>query len=211
MEISNILVVDDELSVIKALTRSFLDDPYKVYSAISATEGLSILAKVEIKVVISDEGMPGMSGADFLAKVKVRFPAVVRIMLTGHASLDAAVKAINRGEIYRFFTKPWDDFELRFAVKSAVEKYDLEEENRRLLDIVKKQALNMKLLEKEFPGITQLEYDEKGRIIIQDVPDAEIARIVAELDLEYSASLPMIAPDRSYPIGFVIQQLAPNS
>jgi YD repeat-containing protein len=68
-----------------------------------------------------------------------------------------------------------------------VEKYDLEEENRRLLDIVKKQALNMKLLEKEFPGITQLEYDEKGRIIIQDVPDAEIARIVAELDLEYSA------------------------
>ena len=187
MEISNILVVDDELSVIKALTRSFLDDPYKVYSAISATEGLSVLAKVEIKVVISDEGMPGMSGADFLAKVKVRFPAVVRIMLTGHASLDAAIKAINRGEIYRFFTKPWDDFEVRFAVKSAVEKYDLEVENRRLLDIVKKQALNMKLLEKEFPGITQLEYDEKGRIIIQDVPDAEIARIVAELDLEYSA------------------------
>ena len=107
-------------------------------------------------------------------------------MLTGHASLDAAIKAINRGEIYRFFTKPWDDFELRFAVKSAVEKYDLEEENRRLLDIVKKQALNMKLLEKEFPGITQLEYDEKGRIIIQDVPDGEIAQIVAELEREYS-------------------------
>ena len=77
METSNILIVDDELSVIKALTRSFLDDPYKVYSAISATEGLSILAKVEIKVVISDEGMPGMSGADFLAKVKRSLPAVV--------------------------------------------------------------------------------------------------------------------------------------
>jgi YD repeat-containing protein len=68
-----------------------------------------------------------------------------------------------------------------------VEKYDLEEENRRLLEIVKKQSLNMKLLEKEYPGITQLEYDEKGRIIIQDVPDEEIARIVAELDIEYPA------------------------
>ena len=131
--------------------------------------------------------MPGMSGADFLAKVSSRFPSVVRIMLTGHASLSAAIRAINNGEIYRFFTKPWDDFELRFAVKSAVEKYDLEEENRRLLDIVKKQALNMKLLEKEFPGITQLEYDEKGRIIIQDVPDGEIAQIMAELEGEYSA------------------------
>jgi DNA-binding NtrC family response regulator len=186
METSNILIVDDEPSVIKALTRSFLDDPYNVYSAISATEGLSILAKVDIKVVISDEGMPGMSGADFLAKVKGRFPAVVRIMLTGHASLGAAMKAINRGEIYRFFTKPWDDFELRFAVKSAVEKYDLEEENRTLLDIVRKQALNLKLIEKEFPGITQLEYDERGRIIINDVSDEEVETIVAQLAKEYN-------------------------
>jgi len=187
METSNILIVDDEPSVIQALKRSFLDDPYNVYTAISATEGLEILAANEIKVVISDEMMPGMAGADFLAKVSGCFPAVVRIMLTGQASLSAAIKAINKGEIYRFFTKPWDDFELRFAVKSAVEKYDLEEENRRLLEIVKKQSLNMKLLEKEYPGITQLEYDEKGRIIIQDVPDEEIARIVAELDIEYPA------------------------
>ena len=187
MEISNILIVDDEQSVIKALTRSFLDDPYEVYSAISAIEGLDILSKVEIKVVISDEGMLGMSGSDFLAKVRICCPDVVRITLTGHASLDAAMKAINKGEMYRFFTKPWDDLELRFAVKSAVEKFDLEKENQRLLNIVRKQALNMKLIEKEFPGITKLEYDEKGRIIIQDVADEEIARIVAELDKEYSA------------------------
>jgi two-component system, probable response regulator PhcQ len=185
MEMSNILIVDDEPSVIKALKRSFLDDPYKVYSAISATEGLGILSANEIKVVISDEGMPGMSGADFLAKVRSHFPAVVRIMLTGHASLDAAMKAINKGEIYRFFTKPWDDLELRFAVTSAVEKFDLEKENHRLLDIVRKQALNLKLIEQEFPGITQLEYDEKGRIIINDVSDQEVEIIVAQLAKEY--------------------------
>jgi two-component system, probable response regulator PhcQ len=128
-----------------------------------------------------------MPGAEFLARVSDRFPHVVRIMLTGHASLDAAIKAINKGAIYRFFTKPWDDFELRFAVKSAIEKYDLEEENRRLLDIVRKQAINLKLLEKEFPGITQLEYDEKGRILVQDVQDGEIDRIIAQLESEHRA------------------------
>ena len=72
-------------------------------------------------------------------------------------------------------------------MKSAIEKYDLEEENRRLLGIVRKQALNLKLLEKEFPGITDLEYDDKGRIIIQDVPDGEIDQILAELEKEYSS------------------------
>jgi len=185
METSNILIVDDEPSVIQALKRSFLDDPYNVYTAISAIEGLEILAANEIKVVISDEMMPGMSGADFLAKVRTSFPAIVRIMLTGHASLDAAIRAINKGEIYRFFMKPWNDLELRFAVKSAVEKFDLEKENQRLLDMVRKQALNLKLIEKEFPGITQLEYDEKGRIIVDDVSDEEVEMLVAQLVEEY--------------------------
>lgn len=181
-ETSAILIVDDEPGLIKALKRSFIDDPVYIYTADNAMEGLALLAAHKIKVVISDEMMPGMSGAEFLAKVSSRLPQVIRIMLTGHASLNAAIKAINKGEIYRFFTKPWDDFELRFAVKSSIEKYDLEEENRRLLSIVRQQALNLKLLEKEFPGITQLRYDEKGRIIVQDAPDAEIEQIVADLE-----------------------------
>jgi two-component system, probable response regulator PhcQ len=190
MESSAILIVDDEAGVIKALTRSFIDDPVFIHTADSALEGLAILSTHKIKVVISDEMMPGMSGAEFLAMVRSRFPHVIRIMLTGHASLNAAIKAINKGEIYRFFTKPWDDFELRFAVKSSIEKYDLGEENRRLLSIVRQQALNLKLLEKEFPGITELEYDEKGRIIVQDVPNSEIEQIVAELEKDYGQDRP---------------------
>jgi DNA-binding NtrC family response regulator len=186
MTVSNILIVDDEQSVIGALKRSFLDDPYMVYTAESAAEGLDILSANKIKVVISDEMMPGMSGADFLAKVNKSYPDVIRIMLTGQASLAAAIKAINKGEIYRFFTKPWDDFELLLAVKSAIEKFDLEEENRKLLAIIRKQALNLKLIEKEFPGITHLEYDKKGRIIVQHVSDEEVERIVAQLEKEYN-------------------------
>ncbi|HTZ17808.1 MAG TPA: response regulator [Dissulfurispiraceae bacterium] len=182
---SNILIVDDEPRVISALKRSFAEEPYYIYSAENGKEGLALLSTHKIKVVLSDEMMPGMSGAEFLAKVSSQFPKTIKIMLTGHADLGAAINAINRGEIYRFFTKPWDDFELRFSVRSAVDKYDLEEENRRLLSIIKEQALNLKLLEKEYPGITQLEYDEKGRIIIQDVPDKELERIMAELEKKY--------------------------
>ncbi|HMK61119.1 MAG TPA: response regulator [Dissulfurispiraceae bacterium] len=187
MQTSNILIVDDEKSVLESIKRAFMDDPYDVHIAQNAEDGMRLLSAIKMKVVISDEMMPGMSGADFLAKVSSNFPRVIRIMLTGHASLASAVKAINKGEIYRFFTKPWDDFELRFAVKTAIEKFDLEEENSRLLETVKKQALNLKLIEKEFPGITQLEYDANGRILISDFPDEEIDQIVRKLEKEYGS------------------------
>ncbi len=187
MESDKILIVDDEKSVIEALKRAFLDDPYEILSAEDAIQGLALLSANKVKVVISDEMMPGVSGAEFLARVSKNYPGVVRIMLTGHASLKAAIQAINQGEIYRFFTKPWDDFDLRFAVKTAIEKYDLEEENRRLLEIIKKQAFNLKMLEKEFPGISKLEYDEHGRIIADDVGEDEIEKIVASLEKDFGS------------------------
>ncbi len=182
MRKDSILIVDDERNIIEALKRTFIEDPYNVFSAENAADGLAIVAAQKIKVVISDEMMPGMSGAEFLSKVGSQFPNVVRIMLTGHASLEAAIRAINMGEIYRFLTKPWSELEIRYTVKAAIEKYDLEEENKRLLELIKKHAFNMKLLEREFPGITKLEYDNTGCIVVDDVSDEEIAKILAELD-----------------------------
>ena len=182
IETSNILIVDDERDILNALKRTFAEDPYFVFSAENAAEGMAILGQHKIKVVLSDELMPGMSGAEFLGQVSVKFPTVIRIILTGHASLNAAIKAINMGEIYRFFTKPWNELDLRFSVKAAIEKYNLEEENRRLLKIIRKQVLNMKILEKEFPGISQLKYDNTGSIIVDDVSDSEIEKILSDLD-----------------------------
>lgn len=182
METNTILIVDDEPNILNALKRTFEDDPYTIFTAENASTGLEILGKHKIKLVISDEMMPGMSGAEFLAQVSVRFPGVIRIMLTGHASLDAAMRAINEGQIYRFFTKPWNDLELRFSVRAAMEKYNLEEENRGLLRLIRKQVMNMKMLEKEYPGISQLQYDDRGRIVVDEVSDAEIAALLAELD-----------------------------
>jgi FixJ family two-component response regulator len=106
-------------------------------------------------------------------------------MLTGHASIEAAMKAINEGEIYRFFTKPWNDMDIRFAVKAAIDRYNLEEENRRLLNIIRQQALNIKLLERQFPGISKLDRDENGRIIVPDMSENEMAQIVAKCEREF--------------------------
>lgn len=182
---NNLLIVDDEPSVISALKRIFIDEPVKIYSAHSAVEGLEILKTCPVKVVISDEKMPGMTGSEFLSVVRRDFPNIVRIMLTGHASLEAAMKAINEGEIYRFFTKPWNGLDLRFAVRSAIEKYDLEEENRRLLEIVKKQAVDMKLLERQFPGITEIKRDQNGRVVLSDLSEEEMSKIITECEKEF--------------------------
>ena len=180
-----VLVVDDEPGIISALRRTLMDEGYEVYAAGSGPEGLRLLEGRKVKVVISDEKMPGMSGTEFLSIVKERHPETVRIMLTGHASVEAAMNAVNNGEIYRFFTKPWNGFELKFAVRSAVEKYDLERENRRLLSMVRSQALELRLLERRYPNIARLERDEKGCLILPDISEAELSEIVAECEREF--------------------------
>jgi DNA-binding NtrC family response regulator len=181
----SILIVDDEPNVISALTRVFIDEPYRIYSAGSASEAMEILKKHPVKVVISDEKMPEISGSEFLSMVREQFPHIIRIILTGHASIEAAMKAINEGEIYRFFTKPWNDMDIRFAVKAAIDKYNLEEENLRLLNIIRQQALNIKLLERQFPGISKLDRDKDGRIIVPDMSEDEVAQIVARCEREF--------------------------
>ena len=129
------------------------------------------------KLVISDERMIGMQGSELLAILKERYPATLRILLTGHATLEVAMKAVNQGEIYRFFTKPWNDTELKFAICSAIERYDLEAENRRLLATVRSQAMEIKVLEKRYPGISRVEKTQTGSFVLPDLSDAEIRMI----------------------------------
>ncbi len=93
MERYTILIVDDEPNVIASLKRVFTDEPYEIYSAAGALEGIEILNNNPVKVVVSDEKMPDVTGSEFLAMVREQFPNVIRIMLTGNASIEAAMKA----------------------------------------------------------------------------------------------------------------------
>ncbi len=177
-----ILIVDDELNVVTALKRALLEEPYEVHSAQNGIEALEILKSEQFKVIISDERMPVMDGAELLSIARERYPNTIRMMLTGHASLEATVAAVNRGEVYRFFTKPWNDVELLMAIRTAIEKYDLEAENRRLLRTIKNQAFELKAIEKVHPGITRLEKDENGNLLLPDFSEEEIEEILAQCE-----------------------------
>ena len=180
-----ILLVDDEPNVIKALERSLLDEPYAFHAASSGDEALQHLAgNRRFKVVISDERMPGMDGAELLSIIKDRYPETVRILLTGYASIESTMRAVNSGEIYRFFTKPWNDIDLKLALRTAIEKYDLEEENRRLLKTVKRQAGELKHLESQYPGIATIHRDRTGSVVLPEMSEEEVARIINECNLE---------------------------
>jgi len=176
-----ILIVDDESGVRSALKRVLADENCTVYTADSGRAGLAVLDREPVKVVLSDERMPEMSGSEFLAEVRRNHPHTIRIVLTGQADVESAMHAINSGEIYRYLTKPWNDNELRLTVRAAFEKYDLEAENRKLLATVKRQALSLRMLEQSHPGISRLERDENGALVIPDLDDEDAAAIRDEL------------------------------
>ena len=109
---ATLLCVDDEANIVSALERLLRPHGYRVLRAQSGAEGLSILAQEAVDLVISDMRMPEMDGAQFLEQVRARWPECVRILLTGYADVDSTVAAINKGEIYRYLAKPWNDQEV---------------------------------------------------------------------------------------------------
>ncbi|MBN2808607.1 MAG: response regulator [Deltaproteobacteria bacterium] len=115
-----VLVVDDEKMVLRALSRVLLSSEWDLATAESGAAALEILARQPIALIISDQRMPEMSGLELLNKVKELYPETVRIVLTGYAEMDVVVKAINQGEVYRFFTKPWNNTELIETVKTIL-------------------------------------------------------------------------------------------
>ncbi len=127
-----ILCVDDEPHILSALRRLFRSTGWTVRVADSGASGLQILDTESVDLVISDMRMPNMNGAEFLAQVRARWPLTVRLLLTGHSDVNAIVDAINRGEIYRYITKPWDDNDIVLLVRHALERKALEQEKRRL-------------------------------------------------------------------------------
>ena len=135
----SILVVDDEESVRVSLRRTLEAAGYQVSAAESADEGLKILQQVPIQLVISDNYMPEMAGIDFLKLVRVRYPQVLRIMLTGDPDPEVTVRSINEGEVYRFLRKPWNNADLKTILHFAFEVIALAEENRQLLGLLRRQ------------------------------------------------------------------------
>jgi response regulator RpfG family c-di-GMP phosphodiesterase len=137
----SVLLVDDEGSILKALQRLFRKEGIPVRTAASATEALEQLQQSAepIALIISDQRMPKMSGAQFLERAKKLAPDAARFLLTGYSDMEAVAAAVNRGEIHRYLTKPWNDDELIAAARQAMRQFRLVCENRRLEQLTREQ------------------------------------------------------------------------
>ena len=136
---ATLLLVDDEASILSSLRRLLRPAGYTIHTAESGQAGLDILEREPVDLVVSDMRMPEMDGAQFLEQVRNRWPATMRILLTGYADVSSTIDAINRGEIYRYISKPWDDNQLTLTVRDALESRRLRSENARLLALTKAQ------------------------------------------------------------------------
>ncbi|MBI3285524.1 MAG: Flp pilus assembly complex ATPase component TadA [Burkholderiales bacterium] len=127
-----ILLVDDEPNVLSALRRVFRQENYEVVTCQAPQEALERLGREKFQLIISDYMMPGMNGGELLKQARANFPDMIRIMLTGHADVNAVVGAVKTGAVYKFILKPWNDDDLRVTVALALEQHSLLEKNKAL-------------------------------------------------------------------------------
>lgn len=179
-----VLLVDDDPNLLAGMRRALRGEPYEILTASSASEALDTLRGRPVDVIIADEAMPGMTGTSLLMRVRVHYPEVVRMMLTGKATLDIAIEAINSGGISNLFTKPCNTIEVAFAIRHALIQRELLIAAKRLLQEARRKGAIMERMRNLHPELTSVQVDRDGAIVIEDVPadyDALLREIRNEL------------------------------
>lgn len=170
MEEYSVLFVDDEQNILNSLKRLLLDEEFGILTAAGGEEALKLLAGGEQPaVIVTDQRMPGMDGAEFLARAKEISPDSIRIMLTGYSDIAAAVDAVNRGGISRYITKPWNDDEIKQIIREALKHYGLLQENRRLTAELQEKN---RLLE-EFNAALERKVQERTKELLRKMKELE--------------------------------------
>lgn len=178
-----LLLVDDEENITAALVRLLRVDGYHILRANSGQEGLALLAQNQVGVIISDQRMPGMNGVEFLGKVKELFPDTVRIVLSGYTELNSVTDAINRGAVYKFLTKPWEDDLLRANVEEAFQRHEMKMENARLSQELQQANLDLhdinrrleqRVIEKTYEVMRNMQVLKVAQEVLEDLPVAVI-------------------------------------
>jgi CheY-like chemotaxis protein len=196
--------VDDEPNVLASLKRLLRPDGYRILSASSGQEGLDMLARQPVDIIVSDQRMPGMTGVQFLRQAKALYPQTIRIVLSGHTELQSVTDAINEGAVYRFLTKPWDDAQLRDFIEQAFRHKELADEN---------ETLNIKVMTANQELATsnrQLQevLDRKQRALVRGEQNLDVLR-----DALMQVDLPVLAIDDDGVVAFAntqAEQLGPG-
>ena len=178
---SRVLLVDDEPLLLAAMQRALRREPITFLTATSGSEALSVLAKEPVDAVVSDQDMPGMGGVELLSRVSKLHPMTVRFMLTGKATLDLAIEAINRGAIHRFLTKPMEPALMVKSLKDALAQKNMMEQAWKLVHRTREQAALLHTLEDLQPGITHIERDTSGAIVLEEPPQS-LEELLAEVE-----------------------------
>ena len=131
-ELIKILYIDDEKAALFNFEQLFNDD-FEVYTAISATAGMEILAKTDIQIIIADQRMPDKTGIEFLAEVALLYPDTVRILLTAYSEASVIIDAINRGQVYHYITKPFETKNVKNILDKAAQNWQLKKDNEALI------------------------------------------------------------------------------
>jgi len=174
-----VLFVDDEENILHSLKRLLRKENYRILTATSGADGLEILKEHDVHLVVTDQRMPEMSGTEFLAKVKENYQEVIRIVLSGYTEVDSITESINKGHIYKFMLKPWNDQNLKLEIKQALEQYDLMQVNKTLHEkVIEKneelkkinENLEIRVKERTVDFEIQNQALELSRAILEDLP-----------------------------------------
>ncbi len=171
-----IMLVDDEVNILNALERTLARErDFEIETFDNPELALERAREAEFELVLSDYRMPALDGVSLLSAVKLLQPEAMRLILSGYADLEALVAAINRAEIFRFISKPWDSVDLVLAIRQALAHRAVVVENRRLADQVRSQekelerrkiALNE--LRAKHPALVDINWGPDGSIVLDD-------------------------------------------
>ena len=189
-----LLLVDDEQNIVSSLKRLLRRDDYQIFTANSGQEGLDLLAHQQVDVIVSDQRMPGMIGADFLRAAKLLYPDTIRIMLSGYTELQSVTDAVNEGAIYKFLTKPWEDDLLRGHIADAFHLKEISDDNERL-------NLEVRIANHELAAANR-KMEELLRQKQQQISRDEVSLNIARELLQF-LPLPVIGMDDDGMIAFI--------
>jgi DNA-binding NtrC family response regulator len=176
---ATVLLVDDEQTTLNVISRLLRSDGFQVLTTTDPHQALALVAEGKADIVVSDMDMPTMNGLVLLAKLRRDAPAVLRILLTGRGSLEAAMRAINEGEVFRFLTKPWNNDELRATIKEAESRVREPPPEVRAANLAEQRAHLLAALEATHPGITRVAPVDGAYPLAADEARATLAALEA--------------------------------
>jgi serine/threonine protein kinase/CheY-like chemotaxis protein len=159
-----ILVIDDEPDLIQSVQEMLRLD-YQVLGATRAVDGLRILEREPVQIVMTDQRMPEMSGVEFLKILRESYPDVTRLLFTAYADIEAVTDAINQGNVYRYISKPWEPHELLQVLRQAVEYYDMRVERKRLTEELREKNQQLEQTNGQLHKLTEQLIEVNGELL----------------------------------------------